>query len=237
MKNTKTFLAALLLASTASAFSTDQVDKYQQRYQLSSRNQKLVNNYGDGYENLYGVRNFRGVLRGVLYRGGANNKYNRYGSRSNSNPLPTVGLNNLCEEGFGSAVYLYSTNYSSAPKKIQCKDFNQKRSDLNYVQLSGLESKNEMAFLEMIYKAIKGQIPSPIYMHCWNGWHASGLVSSLALRQFCNVDGDAAVRYWIENTDGNSEGYASIKSRIRNFKPLPQFQISREEREALCYHN
>src|SRR5688572_20250145 len=56
------------------------------RYGLPSATRKLVDNRGNGYENLYGTRNFRSVLANRLYRGGANNSYNRYGSRSNTNP-------------------------------------------------------------------------------------------------------------------------------------------------------
>ena len=40
-------------------------------------------------------------------------------------------------------------------------------------------------------------------MHCWNGWHASGYISALSLRQFCGVSGSDAVAYWIRNTDNN----------------------------------
>jgi hypothetical protein len=38
--------------------------------------------------------------------------------------------------------------------------------------------------LETIFAAIKDSEMGPIYMHCWNGWHASGYISALSLRQF-----------------------------------------------------
>jgi hypothetical protein len=38
---------------------------------------------------------------------------------------------------------------------------------------------------------------------CWNGWHASGYISALSLRQFCGVSKSNAVAYWIRNTDNN----------------------------------
>lgn len=233
-------LICLLLSIVASfvwASSTEQAQLYQNRYQLNSKNQKLVDNFGEGYEDLYGVRNFRAVLRGIIYRGGANNAYNKNGKRANQNPLPEVGLKSLCEEGFKSAVYLYSTNFSTASKAISCLNFAKQKNQLDYKQISGLNVDNEKTFLEMIYKAIKGQIPSPIYLHCWNGWHASGLVSTLALRQFCGLTAEQGLAYWTENTDTHSTGYEIIKTRIKNFKPLPQLQISELERREICIEN
>ena len=233
-----TFVSGLLLSSSTYAFKLqEQVRQYEQRYQLTTRTQKLVDNQGNGYESLYGVRNFRTVLRGILYRGGANNAYNKYGKRDNQNPLPEMGLKNLCEEGFKSAVYLYTTNFSSAPKVASCQDLGGADAKLQYKQLTGLDEKNTDVFLKMIYQAIKGEVASPIYMHCWNGWHASGLVSTLALRQFCGLDATQGVQYWIQNTDGNSTGYDSIKKRIKDFKPRAQFQITESERQEICLHN
>lgn len=210
---------------------------YEQRYQLQSLNQKLVSNTGDGFEDLYGVRNFRVVLRGILYRGGANNVYNKYKKRDNKNPLQDEALKNLCEEGFKSSIYLYTTNFSTAAKSVSCRNFENQDNALKYQQITGLDEKNTDVFLEAFYKAIKGQGAKPIYLHCWNGWHASGLISTLALRQFCKMDADTAVQYWIENTDGNSDGYDSIKTRIRNFVPRSQFQISEMERREICLNN
>lgn len=210
---------------------------YQQRYQLNSLSQKLVNNRGDEYEPLYGVRNFRVVLRGVLYRGGANNFYHKINPRDNSNPLPDDGLKNLCKEGFKNAIYLYPTNFSSALKSAKCKTFEGKDNEINYQQITGMSPKNTDKFLEIFYKAIKGQIPSPIYSHCWNGWHASGFVAALALRQFCGMSGEKAVEYWIANTDGDSQGRENLKANIRNFVPRPQFQISETERQQICLPN
>lgn len=212
-------------------------ETYQQRYQLNSLSQKLVNNRGDGYENLYGVRNFRVVLRGILYRGGANNVYNKHNQRDNENPLQDEALKNLCKEGFKNAIYLYTTNFSGALKSVGCQDFENKENSLKYQQITGLNEKNTDQILEIFYKAIKGQIPTPIYSHCWNGWHASGLVATLALRQFCGMSAKKAIEYWIENTDGNSKGYESIKKRIRDFVPRSQFQISETEKQQICLSN
>ena len=239
MKHTKAIFASLFISTTVFAAAgaeplLERAQKYHQRYQLNNVNDKLVNNTGDGYENLYGVRNFREVLKGILYRGGANNSYNKYGKRNNQNPLPTMGLKNLCNQGFGGAVYLYETNFSTAPAQLNCETIDGEQNELKYHQLTAANENNTPVYLEMIFKAIKGTGASPLYMHCWNGWHASGLVASLALRQFCGLSGQQALSYWMKNTDGNTDGYDSIKKRIVDFQPLSKFQVSEDERSQIC---
>ncbi len=238
MKTIKIILFASFIYTSAFAFNlADQVRTYETRYQLNTRTQKLVDNQGDGYDALYGTRNLRTVLRGIMYRGGANNAYNKFQKRSNMNPLPDMGLKNLCQQGFGSAVYLYTTNFSTAPHSFSCQNLQSQNNNIIYKQMTALDEKNESAFIEMIYKAIKGQIPSPLYFHCWNGWHASGLVSTLALRQFCGLNTQEALNYWSQNTDGHSDGYDAIKKRIQNFKVYPQFQITDTESREICLTN
>jgi len=215
------------------------VSYYQNRYLLKNPYDKLVDNHGDGYEKLYGVRNFRAVLNGVVYRGGANNAYNKYNKRSNSNPLPPEAFPNLCKEGFGTAVYLYSTNYGTAPKVTTCKSsIDQSPQTFNYLQLSPLLSEaSAREILTMIYKKLTTDTDhSPIYLHCWNGWHASGMISAYTLRQFCGYTGDQAVKYWDRNTDGNnqSSSYDSIRAKIRAFKPDPKMQIDPALRNQIC---
>lgn len=237
MKNKIIFLATLIASAAAMALPSQQVADYHQRYQLQSTSQKLVDNFGDGYEDLYGTRNLRVVLKGILYRGGANNAYNKYNKRENQNPLPDMGLKNLCQENFKTAVYLYETNFNTAPKVTSCENFEKQPNKINYLQLTAANEDNTDIFLSMVYKAIKGEIGSPLYMHCWNGWHASGLVSALALRQFCKLNADEALQYWTRNTDGHSEGYTAFKSRIASFKARPQFEITEEERAQICLQN
>jgi hypothetical protein len=87
------------------------IEYYDQRYGLDDVFEKKTDNRGEGFEQLYGTRNFRVVLTGVVYRGGANNKWHRNDRRDNRNPLPEDGLENLCEEGFGRVYYLYETNF------------------------------------------------------------------------------------------------------------------------------
>ncbi len=210
-----------------------EADAYRLRYNLTDVYMKATDNHGNNYENLYGTRNFRVVLHGVYYRGGANNAYNREGVRNNSNPLPTTGLENLCREDFSTAIYFYPTNYNTAPKVTNCRTRTDQNNTLDYKQTSILNLGNYNQILALIYSRIKGQLKGPIYGHCWNGWHASGLAAAVTLKQFCGYTDDQAVAYWLKNTDGDSNFPAVIK-KVRDFKALAQFKISAEEASAIC---
>lgn len=211
-----------------------QVDFYKQRYNLKDPYTKLVSNTGTGDDNLYGVRNFRVVLHGIYYRGGANNVFNKYGVRGNSNPLPDVGLKNLCEEGFSEADYLYPTNYASAPHSVHCTNVNRQDEDLKYLQVTSLTSGNEKKILTQVWNHIKGKTPGPMYAHCWNGWHASGYAAAITLRQFCGWSADQAEAYWVKNTDGIYVGYDAVRKKVRAFQPFADLPITAEERNLIC---
>ena len=211
-----------------------QADLYRQRYSLHDPFAKLVNNTGDGYEALYGVRNFRAVLHGIYYRGGANNSFNKYGKRDNMNPLPTLGLKNLCAEGFSEAIYLYDKNYQTAPKQVACVNFSRENQSLSYQQISSLVSGNEKTLLKEIYQHIKGVKVGPMYAHCWNGWHASGYLAAISLQQFCSWTPTKAHDYWLTNTDGNTVGYTAIEQKIRAFRPFSDLNISASEKALIC---
>lgn len=224
-------LSLLFLISGAWAQSFDS-SFYHQRYGLTDIYVKRVDNRGNGYENLYGVRNFREVLSGVLYRGGANNMFHRDRPRANSNPLPDDGLLNLCEEGFRTAVYLYSTNYSTAPARVRCSSI-RGVNDLAYEQISPNSRNHEI--LRIVREAILDPRSGPVYVHCWNGWHASGLISALALRQFCDWPAADALQYWETNVDGvNGPEYDPVRRRIRDFTAYADLRISPADRARVC---
>jgi hypothetical protein len=212
--------------------------EHRARYPLTSATQKLIDNQGNGFEPLYGLRNVRAVLNGVYYRGGANNSYNKHKKRSNANPLPEEGLQHMCEEGFGHAVYLYDENFSTASKVTRCRTKDGANNTLDYVQIDGLASGYEKTkeLHELIYQHIRDPRLGAIYDHCWNGWHASGYVAATTLRQFCGFSAEQAVKYWDVNTDGNNKesGYESIRRKIRGFVPDPNMQLSAAEKAALC---
>lgn len=212
---------------------------YRSRYALPDAAAKLVDNQGNGRSDLYGVRNFRAVLNGIYYRGGANNVYNQHGKRANSNPLTLAALENLCREGFSEAVYLYPTNYGASAKSVKCRTYEGGENTLNYEQLSPLAYRraDQQKLLYMIFDHIRDSRRGPIYDHCWNGWHASGFVAAIALRQFCGYSAQEAVAYWNKNTDGNngnSKNYNKLRAQITAFSPFPELFLNDAEKQQLC---
>jgi hypothetical protein len=235
-------LLAALRNFAAQDLGTTTITEYQRRYSLNESSSKLVDNRGEGFEDLYGVSNFRAVLNGVLYRGGANNKYNKHGVRDNRNPLPLIGLNNLCEEGFGQVFYMYSTNYDKHSALTHCQrrfPLNQEATthQMSYRQIGPWERQTQYTLLKAVYNAVQQPELGPVYLHCWNGWHASGLISAFALRQFCDFTGDQAVRYWDQNTDGNNrdKAYENYRQQIRKFVAFEDLKLSPEQQRLVCY--
>jgi hypothetical protein len=226
----------MALFFTTATFADDGA-VYRGRYSLSSAAQKLVDNHGDGFEPLYGTRNVRAVLNGVMYRGGANNAYHRTHSRNNQNPLPDDGLLNLCQEGFSTAIYLYTTNYNGAPHSVDCTMRGGGANRLEYRQLSIISASNAEIhdFLQLVMSRLTDNSSGPIYAHCWNGWHASGLISAYTLRQFCGFSGEQAVAYWNQNTDGNDgSSYEGLRSKIRAFVPYGDLALSQSQKSIIC---
>ncbi len=208
---------------------------------MRSSHERLIDNRGEGHEPLYGVRNFRSVLANTFYRGGGNNATNRYGKRPNRNPLPIQGLENLCREGFSTAVYMYSEGYADAPKKVNCTDRRTgKNHTLDYLQMGPYKEANIREMLQLIHRKVKesatGSPISPVYYHCWNGWHASGLISAYSLRQFCGYSGAQAIEYWNLNTDGNDRdpNFEKLRKQMREFKPYADLELTAAERARIC---
>lgn len=206
-------------------------------YNLSDAHEALVDNHGNGYQPLYGTRNLRAVLRGVYYRGGANNAFNRTHRRDNSNPLPDDGLTHLCQEGFTQSVYLYPTNYNTARHEVACKKADGTDNKLDYAQISVLHASREKlnTLLGMIYQHAKNPNMGLIYDHCWNGWHASGITAAYTLVQLCGFSQEQAVRYWNLNTDGNDgKGYEWIRDKIRAFTRFDGMDLTTAEKATYC---
>ncbi len=208
-----------------------------ERYGLTTAKQTLTSDRGAGYDELYGTRNVRSVLDGVFYRGGANNAFHRDGKRHNQNPLPGDGLDNLCRQGFGTAIYLYPTRYDTAAKESTCQTVDGGDGRLVYEQISTQHGKK--ADLRRVFELLVLHVREPqrgaVYAHCWNGWHASGFLAAVTLRQFCGFTGAEAVRYWNQTAKGaSSPDHDSTKERITKFKPFPEYALTDEERAALC---
>ena len=221
---------------TAPSTFEEWVEFYDARYGLEDQFDKGTDNRGEGLEALYGTRNFRTILKGVAYRGGANNSWHRTSPRDNMNPLPDDGLQNLCEEGFGRSYYLYRTNFEDAPQQMSCASPRSDDHAIHYFQVSPNDEQQSYVVLEAIYETIQDYRHGPVYVHCWNGWHASGLMAAKILRQFCGFTPEEAVAYWDRNTDGNNgePKYESIRRRIREFEPYPELAITEREARLIC---
>lgn len=236
------FALAVVLQPFAATAVADQsipaerAEHYTERYTLDDVFAKRTDNHGEGFEALYGTRNFRAVLTGIAYRGGANNRWNRDGRRDNRNPLPDQGLRNLCEEGFERSYYLYRTNFETAPTLTRCETPAGIAASLDYRQLSPFDDEHAYEMLRDVHGTIADPTRGPIYLHCWNGWHASGLIAAKILRQFCDYSAEEAVEYWDRNTDGhNTEPrYERIRQRIRDFEPYPEFAIPDSVASGIC---
>jgi len=165
---------------------------------------------------FHGIRDYREVMPGVLYRGGANN---------GRGPLRQDQLTALCEAGFGTAVYLYRTGFSG-PTTVQCS-----KGSLHYVD-EGWEGRGRAAVDQDIYDAIKDK-NKPIFIHCWNGIHATGAVAATALMQFCSLSPQKAVEYWKVGVSRRVQ-YPSVIRNIESFQPNPKLQLTPEEQKQYC---
>ena len=211
-------------------FSTleEKVEHYKNRYKVECLNQRITDNRGNGFEELYGTRNMRTILFGVAYRGGGNNYFHRTNKRENRNPLPNDGLENLNNEGFSKAVYLYLTNFSTAPRYVT-----NGTDTLRYVQNSGLTRNTQKEILQIVYDRINEPNLGPVYLHCWNGWHQCGFIAALVLMQFCGFSNEKALKYWYMNAEG-TKGFDTVKRMMSEFKPFDDFQIAQETQELIC---
>ncbi|MDA0913474.1 MAG: OmpA family protein [Bacteroidetes bacterium] len=203
--------------------------EYKELFGLYCVDQKGTDNYGEGIEALYGTRNFRPILHGVAYRGGGNNYYHRTDKRNNKNPLPPDGLQNLANLDFSTSVYLYTENFETAPSEVSGTN-----GTMSYQQISGNTEAEQDEILALVHESILNQEIGPVYLHCWNGWHQSGYISAIILRQFCGLSASQALQYWAENADGWNKGYQRIRTAIAEFKPRKQYQIEASLKEEIC---
>ncbi len=174
-------------------------------------------------EALEGVRAFKPVLEGTLYRGGG---------AGGKKPLSSKALQALCEEGFSSAIYLYSTGFKG-DETVECKTKSGSNNRLKYTSMSFRSERKDI--LEKVYEVATNSSLGPIFVHCWNGKHAAGEISAIALKQFCDYSSDAAASYWKKNIDDNPNDYTSIwKKHIPGFKQIDDLKISSSIQKDLC---
>lgn len=209
---------------------------YKERYGETDLMYKVTDNKGNGFDSLYGTRNMRPILHGVAYRGGANNYYHKTDKRKNQNALPLDGLHNLCQEGFSAGVYLYRQNFDESPLGDVCNCVDDGWNKFDYYQYDYYDSVHVYKMLKLTYDAATNPAVGPVYMHCWNGWHASGFISGVILKQFCGMSDWDAVNYWDLGTDGanTSPRYQEQRERIKKFQPYPEFMISDSLKGCMC---
>ena len=165
---------------------------------------------------FHGIRDYRVVMPGVLYRGGANN---------GRGPLNQSQLDALCEAGMGTAYYLYSTGFHG-PSVTHCS-----KGSLNY-GYEGWEGNGRTVIHQQIYDKIKSK-GDPVFIHCWNGIHATGAVAATALMQFCGFSATQAVSYWKVGIAPKLQ-YPSVIQNIQSFRPNPKLELTPEEQATYC---
>lgn len=209
---------------------------YKSRYSETDLMYKITDNKGNGFDSLYGTRNMRPILHGVAYRGGANNYYHKTDKRNNHNPIPLDGMHGLCSEGFSKGVYLYRENFEFSPVGDTCDCIDSTMHRLEYEQRDYFDSLHVYDMLKSTYEAATIPEVGPVYLHCWNGWHASGFIAAVILKQFCDFSDWDAVNYWDLGTDGanTSPRYQTQRERIKKFESYPEFQISDSLKSCLC---
>ena len=226
------FLFSSCFAQNDSVKIDDSAFKYyKDLYGVECVQEKITDNKGNGFEDLYGTRNFRVILHGVAYRGGGNNYYHRSDKRNNKNPLPMDGLNNLLENGFSTSVYLYNENFETSPPFLVNKE---KTDTLKYYQLGGNNKSELDSILMFTYNSIINKDVGPVYLHCWNGWHQSGFVSAVLLKQFCGYNTTKSLHYWEDCADNWTRGYDRIRDAIRDFQPIEKYNIPKEISDVIC---
>lgn len=165
---------------------------------------------------FHGIRDYREVMPGALYRGGAAN------GRA---PLNQSELDALCNAGMGTAYYLYSTGLRG-PSVTHCS-----KGDLDY-SFEGWEGKGRAIIHQQIYNTIKTK-GKPVFVHCWNGIHATGAVAATALMQFCGISAQQAVQYWKVGVAPRVQ-YPSVIRNIESFQPNPKLLLTPEEQATYC---
>lgn len=78
------------------------------------------------------------------------------------------------------------------------------------------------------------------FVHCNNGAHASGFVAAIALRTFCGISGDQAVRYWDKTLAGydlQEPNRSGLMKRIRNYSPRSNLKLNEGQKSRFGCNN
>ncbi len=171
----------------------------------------------------------RQVIRGALYRSGS----------------PTEGgLQRVCRAGWKRVYSIYGPRTTSNGLRNQAMietGRDERRCDgpdgeprvLEW--RSGTASRNHSIplILRDVRDSIREPSQGPVLIHCWNGLHYAGMISAMALRQFCGFSADEAEAYWRANANFSTR-YPRIIQHIRAFRPDAGLALTPAERRHVC---
>lgn len=171
------------------------------------------------------IKDFQTTISGILYRGGSRG----------ANPLSEAQLQYLCEEGVGHAIYTYDTGFKKGPART-CTMKDGRPGKIEYSFFRFLDKKGIEDSMRVIHNSIVNPAAGSTFVHCWNGWHASGEIAAMALKQFCDYSDAQAKEYWKANIGdkGNLPKYGRVLTRIENFQPLPSLKLNLKQQAQIC---
>jgi hypothetical protein len=171
------------------------------------------------------IKDFQTTISGILYRGGSRG----------ANPLSEAQLKHLCEEGVGHAIYTYDTGFQKAPART-CNMKDGRPGKIEYSYFRFLDKKGIEDSMQAIHNSIVNPAAGSTFVHCWNGWHASGEIAAMALKQFCDYSDTQAKEYWKANIGdkGNLPKYGRVLTRIENFQPIPSLKLNLKQQAQIC---
>jgi hypothetical protein len=198
---------------------------------------RYIDNTGKGDSSMLGTRNVRAVFPGLLYIGGGNNldlkdSIPKYYVQ---NPLPYYAIDNLNGAGFNKIYYLYSKNFNDRYDSFKIDSL--KSVGLDYVCRPVISDTFLVEFYADLLNRVNNKIDNEkekVYIHCWNGWHQSGMLSALSLMQFCDFNSTQALKYWELCTENNYKGYNNVRTRIKEYKPLQGYEFTISQKKMLC---
>lgn len=168
------------------------------------------------------------MLRGVLYRSGTPSE---------------EALTYLCESGWKRVYSLYGEFTTHlGPRNINMlRHGRDQRECVSAVGPRQIEwrpapssrMRNLPAIFQDVIDSIRNPERGPVLVHCWNGLHYAGMVSALALRQFCGLSPQQAEAYWRANANRGAN-YPLIIANLYSFKPLPNLTLTPEEQQVFC---
>ncbi len=177
----------------------------------------------------FGLNYFKPVILGILYRGGSAGT--RKANDNDSGVLTQNQLMALCQVGFSKVVYAYGNSKYLIPT-THCVKPNGRPNVLSY---EGVSYSDKNRFIEIIDDVIRNN-RGPIYDHCWNGWHASGELAAVALKQFCDFSDSEAQKYWQKNRY-DKVAVPSLLKRIASYRSVSGLStLNSAEQLERCPH-